>query len=41
MFCTNCGSEVNKNDKFCSNCGFRSNYNVDNERIADDGNIEH
>jgi len=28
MFCSNCGSPLNKKDKFCSKCGFKKTDNV-------------
>ena len=37
MFCRQCGTQVNDNDKFCSKCGFNLNSTINNQEseIAD------
>ena len=31
MFCSNCGKQINKDDKFCLYCGFKTNTNSTEE----------
>ena len=33
MFCSNCGKEVNKNQKFCTNCGASLNQITNNYKV--------
>ena len=38
MFCSNCGKEVKKGDKFCSSCG--NNLRAEDTEIANNYNLE-